>query len=68
MLPAAYILVASVILVVLFAYRPATTWPGLVIVVVGAAVYAVFGRRGSAASPRSRPRDKWSRCRTGRSA
>jgi APA family basic amino acid/polyamine antiporter len=51
-LPAAYILVASVILVVLFAYRPATTWPGLVIVVAGAVVYAVLGLRGSAASTR----------------
>ncbi len=44
LLPAVYIVVASVILVVLFAYRPATTWPGLVIVAAGAAVYAVFGR------------------------
>ncbi len=43
-LPAVYILAATVILVVLFAYRPATTWPGLVIVGVGAVVYAVFGR------------------------
>jgi APA family basic amino acid/polyamine antiporter len=43
-LPAAYILAASVILTVLFAYRPATTWPGLVIVVAGAVVYAAFGR------------------------
>jgi APA family basic amino acid/polyamine antiporter len=51
-LPAVYILVASVILVVLFAYRPATTWPGLVIVVAGAVVYAVLGLRGSAASTR----------------
>jgi basic amino acid/polyamine antiporter, APA family len=55
LLPAAYILAASVILVVLFAYRPATTWPGLVIVVAGAAVYAAIGRRGSAASAGSAP-------------
>ena len=48
LLPAAYILAASVILVVLFAYRPATTWPGLVIVAAGAAVYAVFGHRARA--------------------
>jgi APA family basic amino acid/polyamine antiporter len=45
LLPAAYILAASIILIVLFAYRPATTWPGLVIVVAGAAVYAAVGRR-----------------------
>jgi APA family basic amino acid/polyamine antiporter len=38
-LPAAYILGASVVLLILFAYRPATTWPGMVIVMVGAAVY-----------------------------
>lgn len=46
LLPAAYVIVASVILVVLFAYRPATTWPGLVIVALGALVFAVFGKRG----------------------
>jgi len=31
--------VASVILVALFAYRPATTWPGLLIVMLGIPVY-----------------------------
>ena len=51
-MPAAYIAVALVILVVLFAYRPATTWPGLVIVAAGGAVYAVLGRSRSAASTR----------------
>jgi APA family basic amino acid/polyamine antiporter len=40
LLPAAYILGGSVVLLILFAYRPATTWPGLVIVVLGGAVYA----------------------------
>lgn len=34
-IPALYILVATAILVVLFTYRPATTWPGLLIVVLG---------------------------------
>jgi APA family basic amino acid/polyamine antiporter len=43
--PALYIVGASFVLVILFAYRPATTWPGLVIVLVGAAVYAVVRRR-----------------------
>jgi basic amino acid/polyamine antiporter, APA family len=38
-IPAAYILVAATILVVLFLYRPATTWPGLVIVLAGVPVY-----------------------------
>ena len=43
--PALYILGAAVVLVILFAYRPATTWPGLVIVLAGAVVYAVVRRR-----------------------
>jgi APA family basic amino acid/polyamine antiporter len=38
-IPGAYVVTASVILVVLFAYRPATTGPGLVIVLVGLPVY-----------------------------
>ena len=38
--PALYILGAAVVLVILFAYRPATTWPGLVIVLAGAVIYA----------------------------
>jgi len=37
--PAFYILAASVILAVLFAYRPATTWPGLLIVLMGIPIY-----------------------------
>ena len=41
-LPAAYIAGASVVLLILFAYRPATTWPGLVIVISGGLVYAVL--------------------------
>jgi APA family basic amino acid/polyamine antiporter len=44
--PGLYILAASAILFVLFAYRPATTWPGLLIVVLGIPVY--FGLRGRA--------------------
>jgi basic amino acid/polyamine antiporter, APA family len=47
--PAVYLLVAGTILVVLFAYRPATTWPGLVIVLLGIPVYWLV-RRG--ATPR----------------
>ena len=37
--PGAYIVGAGTILIVLFAYRPATTWPGLVIVLLGIPVY-----------------------------
>ena len=44
-IPALYILAASTILVVLFAYRPATTWPGLLIVLLGIPVYLVIRRR-----------------------
>jgi len=44
LVPAAYILGAATVLVMLFAYRPATTWPGLIIVVLGAIVYAFIRR------------------------
>ncbi len=43
--PALYIVGALSILLVLFAYRPATTWPGLVIVLTGVPVY-LLARRG----------------------
>jgi APA family basic amino acid/polyamine antiporter len=42
LVPALYIVCASVILVVLFAYRPATTIPGVVIVLIGVPVYFLF--------------------------
>jgi APA family basic amino acid/polyamine antiporter len=47
-LPALYILGASVILGVLFRYRPATTWPGLLIVLSGVPVYWFLRRRAAA--------------------
>jgi APA family basic amino acid/polyamine antiporter len=37
--PAFYIAGAALVLYMLFAYRPATTWPGLIIVLLGAVVY-----------------------------
>lgn len=40
--PALYLVCASVILVVLFAFRPATTIPGVVIVLIGVPVYFLF--------------------------
>lgn len=43
--PLLYVAGAAVILVMLFAYRPASTWPGLVIVLAGAAIYAAINRR-----------------------
>ena len=44
-LPALYLVGAAVILLVLFAYRPATTWPGLGIVLSGVPVYLWLRRR-----------------------
>ncbi|HXB68758.1 MAG TPA: amino acid permease [Candidatus Acidoferrales bacterium] len=44
--PALYILGAATVLFMLFAYRPDSTWPGLVIVILGAIVYAFVKRGG----------------------
>jgi len=45
--PALYILVAATVLYMLFAYRASTTWPGLVIVLLGVPIYAVLKHRQS---------------------
>jgi APA family basic amino acid/polyamine antiporter len=45
LVPALYIVGASAILLVLFIYRPATTWPGLVIVLLGVPVYFLWKPR-----------------------
>ncbi|HXS96970.1 MAG TPA: amino acid permease [Candidatus Limnocylindrales bacterium] len=42
--PVMYIILAAIVLTMLFTYRPATTWPGLIIVAVGAIVYAFIRR------------------------
>jgi APA family basic amino acid/polyamine antiporter len=42
--PALYIIGASVILGVLFAYQTATTWPGLIIVLTGVPIYFLWRR------------------------
>ena len=47
--PALYVLGAATILIVLFVYRPATTWPGLVIMFLGWPVYYMWKGRGSGA-------------------
>ncbi len=44
--PAFYILAASAILVVLLVYRPTTTWPGLLIVLLGIPIYLLINRAG----------------------
>jgi APA family basic amino acid/polyamine antiporter len=49
-IPALYIIGASVILVVLFIYQTATTWPGLVIIATGVPVYFFWRKSGVAAS------------------
>jgi len=43
--PALYVIGATVILVVLFMYQTATTWPGLMIVLTGVPVYFSEGFR-----------------------
>jgi APA family basic amino acid/polyamine antiporter len=42
--PALYILGAATVLIVLFVYRPSTTWPGLVIVLLGLPMFYWFRR------------------------
>ena len=46
--PALYIVGAVTILLVLFVYRSATTWPGLGIVLLGVPVYAWWARQRTA--------------------
>ena len=44
--PLIYILGGTVILLALFAYRPSSTWPGLVIVLCGLPIYLAVRSRG----------------------
>jgi APA family basic amino acid/polyamine antiporter len=46
--PAVYLVGASTVLVILFAYRPSTTWPGLIIIAIGVLVYALLKPRAAA--------------------
>ena len=46
-IPALYMIGAAVILVILLIYKPSSTWPGLVIVLIGLPVYALFRRANS---------------------
>jgi APA family basic amino acid/polyamine antiporter len=48
LVPGLYILGAAVVLIVLCTYRPATTLPGLLIVLVGAALYGVLPKSSDA--------------------
>jgi basic amino acid/polyamine antiporter, APA family len=46
--PLLYIIAAAVILIVLFVYQTATTWPGLIIVLTGIPAYFIWKRVGTA--------------------
>ncbi len=43
-IPALYMIGAATVLIVLFVYKPSSTWPGLVIVLIGLPVYWLFRR------------------------
>ncbi|HWR75537.1 MAG TPA: amino acid permease, partial [Bacteroidales bacterium] len=43
-IPAVYIILAVTIMIILLIYKPAFTWPGLVIVVIGIPVYYIWRR------------------------
>jgi APA family basic amino acid/polyamine antiporter len=45
LVPALYIVGAATILIVLFIYKTSTTWPGLVIVLLGVPVYFAWRKR-----------------------
>src|SRR5215468_3954173 len=49
--PALYIIGATVILVVLFVYQTATTWPGLIIVLTGVPIYFFWKFFGKQSTP-----------------
>jgi APA family basic amino acid/polyamine antiporter len=54
-IPGFYILAASMILLVLFVYRPSTTWPGLLIVLLGIPIYLAISKGGRAQASESSP-------------
>jgi len=53
--PALYIIGATVILVVLFMYQTATTWPGLIIVLTGVPVYFLWKKANQTRSGTGQP-------------
>jgi len=56
LVPALYIVGASVILIVLFIYQTATTWPGLLIVLAGVPVYFLWRKTPPPVATDSQPR------------
>ena len=53
--PALYIIGATIILVVLFMYQTATTWPGLIIVLTGVPVYFLWKKANQTRSGTGQP-------------
>jgi APA family basic amino acid/polyamine antiporter len=51
LVPALYMAGAATILVVLFVYRTSTTWPGLIIVLLGVPVYFAWRRQPAGGGP-----------------
>jgi len=56
-IPALYIIGATVILVVLFIYQPAATWPGLGIIATGVPVFLIWRKVGVASPTNEAPLD-----------
>jgi APA family basic amino acid/polyamine antiporter len=54
-IPALYIIGATVILVVLFIYQTATTWPGLIIVLTGVPIYFLWRKSNAGPAADSQP-------------
>jgi len=54
-IPALYIIGATVILVVLFIYQTATTWPGLIIVLSGVPIYFLWRKSNAGPAADSQP-------------
>jgi APA family basic amino acid/polyamine antiporter len=51
--PALYMLAAAGIVIILAIYRPSTTWPGFVIVLVGLPIYGLMHRHRRIAAPKA---------------
>jgi APA family basic amino acid/polyamine antiporter len=44
-IPMTYILLASIVMIILFIYKPEYTWPGLIIVIIGIPVYYLWKKK-----------------------
>ncbi|MEI6766200.1 MAG: amino acid permease [Bacteroidota bacterium] len=50
-IPAIYIIVATLIMIDLLIYKPTFTWPGLIIVLLGVPVYYIWKKNGASKKP-----------------